>query len=561
LTLCCKVLFMTSPSDSVVAAASREREAATSVIRPDAPSAHTLLLQAALLGLSGDALLYQAGPGPGLAIWVAVLALATMSLTWGAGRRMPREAAAWLGAAIVFTTLTAWRDSGALQFLDVVTAIAALGLAAISLRDPALAIWAPRLRDTVWAGAAIVGNVMRGIVPLALRELFAADRHSGWMGRTRTGARMALIAGILLLVFGSLLRSADPIFARLVALPDLDFETIASHTIVAGFFAWIAGGWAYGALMASPTSRRAPDRLPFTLNALDVATALGTLNVLFGAYVLTQLGWFFGGERFLHATTGLTAAQYARQGFFQMVWVVVLVVPLLLATRAALAPGDALARRHTLLSLPIVGLLGAIVLSAALRMRLYVHYYGLTTDRLFTLVFMGWLTIVLALLAATVLRGRGRGFVAGSVISGLTLLAGLHIVVPDLVVARVNIARAANASPGVKSDLDLPHLASLSGDAIPLAVAATLAAPSGASATATAANVNAQRCDAASRLLWQWGPVSRAAERRRAQGAWRSWNAGETAALQSVGANSAALRRLRHATCAPGRGAGNPFSD
>ena len=519
---------MTPLADSVVAAASRERDAATPATRPDAPSVHTLLLQATLLGISGDALLYEAEPGPGLAIWVALLGLATVSLTWGAGRRMPREAAAWLGAAIVFTTLIAWRESEALRFLDVLAAIAALGLAAISLRDPSLALWAPRLRDTVWAGAAIVGNVVRGIVPLALRELFAADRHSGWVGRARTAARMALIAGVLLLVFGSLLRSADPIFARLVDLPALDVGTIVSHIIVAGVFAWIAGGWAYGALVASPNSRRAPDRLPFTLNTLDVTTALGTLNVLFGAYVLTQLGWFFGGERFLHATTGLTAAEYARQGFFQMVWVVVLVVPLLLATRAALAPDHALARRHTLLSLPVVGLLSAIVLSAALRMRLYVHYYGLTTERLFTLVFMGWLTIVLVLLAATVLRGRGRSFVASSVISGLTLLAGLHVVVPDLVVARVNIARAASAPAGVRSELDLPHLASLSGEAIPLAVAATLAAPMGASASVTTADANAQRCDAASRLLWEWGPVSRAAERHRAPGAWRSWNAGES---------------------------------
>ena len=108
--------------------------------------------------------------------------------------------------------------------------------------------------------------------------------------------------------------------------------------------------------------------------------------------MLTQLGWFFGGERFLRATTGLTAAEYARRGFFQMVWVVALVVPLLLvdargaARRSARSPGDTRCSRF-----PIVGLLGAIIVSAALRMRLYVHYYGLTTDRLYTLVFMGWL--------------------------------------------------------------------------------------------------------------------------------------------------------------------------
>ena len=41
----------------------------------------------------------------------------------------------------------------------------------------------------------------------------------------------SLIVAALLLVFGSLLRSADPIFASLVSLPELDVETIASHVV------------------------------------------------------------------------------------------------------------------------------------------------------------------------------------------------------------------------------------------------------------------------------------------------------------------------------------------
>lgn len=514
--------------------------------RFDAPPITALLWQAALLGISGDALLREGPVGPGLAIWVAMLALAALSLAWSAGRRVPREAVAWLGAAVLLASCVVWRDD--LRPLDVLATMATLGLAAVALRDPALAIGAPRLRDTLWAGFAIVMSTARGIVPLALRELFTGEGHAGARAQARTTLRLTVIVGVLLLVFGSLLRSADPIFASLVALPAFDVETLFSHVVLIGFCAWIAGGWAYGALVESPTSRLAPDRLPITLGLLDVTAALGTLAALFGAYVLTQLGWFFGGERFLQATTGLTAAQYARQGFFQMVWVVTLVVPLLLATRAALAPDPRLARRHTMLSLPIVGLLLAIIVSAALRMRLYVQYYGLTTERLYTLVFMGWLTIVLALLAATVLRGRGRPFVAGSVVSALTLLVGLHVVVPDVVVARVNIARA--QSPSATTRLDLPYLASLSGDAIPLAVQATLAPPTERERR-DPFDADAH-CAASSRLLHQWGPVSRAAERRRVDGAWRSWNAGESRALRAVGARSAELRRMRHATCTAG---------
>ena len=539
---------MPASADSRLAATDRVHAPARPPVRSDAPPASSLLWQAGLLGLSADALLYDGPIGPGLALWVLVLALAALALTWSAGRRMTREAALWLGTAGLLAGCTAWRDAEPLRVFDVLATIGVLGLAAVALRDPALAIAAPRLRDTLWAGLAIARSTARGIVPLALRELFRADRHRGALGHARTTARLVLIAATLLLVFGSLLRSADPIFARLVSLPEFDVERLMSHVFVMGVFTWLAGGWAYGALVESPDALRAPDRLPIALGALDLTTALGTLNVLFGAYVLTQLGWFFGGERFLHATTGLTAAEYARQGFFQMVWVVALVVPLLLATRAAIGADAALARRHTLLSVPVVALVGAIIVSAALRMRLYVHYYGLTTERLYTLVLMGWLTIVLALLAATVLRDRGRTFVAGSVVSALALLLGLHLVVPDVVVARVNVGRA--AASGTAQPLDLAYLASLSGEAVPLAVRATLAPP-GERQLRDPYDAD-RRCAAATRLLEEWGPASHRVVRRQAQTAWRTWNAGESGALRAVGERSADLRRLRHALCTAG---------
>jgi Domain of unknown function (DUF4173) len=228
-----------------------------------------------------------------------------------------------------------------------------------------------------------------------------------------------------------------------------------------------------------------------------------------------------------------------------------LVVPLLLLTRAMLKPGAELARRHTMLSLPIIALLGAIILSAALRMRLYVHYYGLTVDRFNTLVFMGWLGFVLLLFAATVLRERGRAFAAGSVVSGLLTLAGLHLVVPDVVVARVNIDRAAPAAAPGDSGLDLRHLTRLSGETADLAVAATLTRPLPAEGSATRAAALDERCEAAENLLRRWGPGSRIATEREQIGAWRIWNAGEANALAVIGDNAAALRRMQHETCGP----------
>ncbi|MFL5605286.1 MAG: DUF4153 domain-containing protein, partial [Gemmatimonadaceae bacterium] len=344
-----------------------------------------------LAGLAADLLLHDPGAGLAFPLWIAIVALTMVSLVWRSGREVSTEAGAWLLVATLSACGLAWRDSEILQIVDVLATVGALGMAAIAVTDASAALFATRLRDTIWRGVAVARSAAAGIVPLALRELFAARSNGRWGQSARPAIRAALIAASLLLVFGSLLRDADPIFASLVSLPTFDFGSVIEHVVVLGFYTWVVGGWLRGAVADSSTAGRAPDRLPFTLGMLDVTTALGTLNVLFGAFVATQLGWFFGGERFLHARTGLTAAAYAREGFFQMLVVVLLVVPVLLGTRAALQADRAVARRHSALALPVVALLGLIIVSAMLRMKLYVHYYGLTTDRFYPLVLMGWL--------------------------------------------------------------------------------------------------------------------------------------------------------------------------
>jgi hypothetical protein len=228
---------------------------------------------------------------------------------------------------------------------------------------------------------------------------------------------------------------------------------------------------------------------------------------------------------------------------------VILVVPVLVATRSVLKPGRELARRHTILSLPIIALLGAIIVSATLRMRMYVHFYGLTTDRLYPLVFMAWLAIVLIWLALTVLRDWGRPFVAGAAISGLLVLAWLNVWDPDAFVARVDVERSAHVSPTAQPTLDLAHLAGLSGRAVNLATQAILANPPGAMGSALRTADDDQRCAAARSLLKRWGPTSPTRVRSSGDAAWRFWNADDAAALRVVGAHTSDLIRVQHSAC------------
>ena len=524
------------------------------------PVARAVLAQGLLTGIAGDALLRDTGAGLAFPLFIATLAIGVVALAWRAGRAVNREAAAWLWTAVLFAALLSWRDSAILHLLDVLAILGAFAMSAVALGTPGAGLLAPRLRDTVLAAREAIRTAVPGVLPLVSQELLAQHDGEGLARRGRPALRAAVIAAVVLMPFGALLRDADPIFASLVALPDIDAGEVISHLFLITLIAWIIGGWARVALPTDGARRAAPDAFPFTLGLLDVTTALAALDTLFALYVLSQLGWFFGGEQFLRERTGLTAAEYARGGFFQMVVVVMLVVPLLLATRAALSPRDArLTRRHTMLALPMIGLLGAMIVSAVLRMRLYVHYFGVSTDRVYTLVFMGCLAFVLAWLALTVLRGRGRWFVAGAVTAAALVLSGLHIVSVDVIVARAQIARAAASRDGGIL-LDRTYLTRLSGEAAELATAATLA-PVRASVDDTAlAGLRADRCLAATNLLARWGTSSPAARQRDEDAAWRYWNAGKAHALRVVRANTAALLAIRGTACKPGRTSSAPVS-
>lgn len=519
------------------------------------PTARTLALAAVTLGIIADSL-FRAGPGGlGLSIWFALCAVNLVCVAWRDGRTLPRESTLWLATGVLFAAALTWRDSDELTAFNFLATAFCFAMAAIRLRDRRAALFAAHIRDTLAAGVRLAGDIIAGLVPLAFRDLAQSGDAVALRGRAAPIARAALLSVGVLVVFGSLLRAADPMFASFVSLPEIDFGEAVSHVLLIGFFAWIVAGWARGALLAEPSHRTFS--YGFSLRMLDVTALLATLDVLFALFVVAQLGWIFGGEAFLRARTGLTAAAYARQGFFQMAWAVALVIPVLVVSRSALAAGPELKRRHTLLALPAIGLLGAMIGSAVLRMKMYVHYYGLTTDRFYPLVFMGWLAFVLVWLAGTVLQGRGRTFAAGALISGLATLAALNVADPDLLVARVNVTRAASLGRSLatgEQPLDVAHLATLSGGAVEIAAHVV---SSGGGSTDVA------RCEAARGLLAQWGPASPMRTRANARAAWRYWNADEASALATVAAHTPALQGVVQRDCppTPAAKAAKPASD
>lgn len=472
---------------------------------------------ALVLGMAGDALLRSAPWGLNLALWTAALVIAVAALQRWA--QVEDAAVAWIPVALVTASLVAWRDSPTLKALDLAALGVILGLAMLRARGGEVKL--AGLAHHAMGVAASAGDAAIGAVRLLLGDVRWAELRSE--GAARQGiavVRGGALAVPLLLVFGSLLASADARFQRLVGGMRFDLPAALGHVFFALLVAWIAGGilrtMTIGGEQPGPQVRR-PDAL--ALGIVEVGMVIGLLDLLFLAFVLVQLPYFFGSADTVMQPGTTTFSTYARRGFFELVTVAGLVLPLLLTADWVLRrerPGHE--RLFRILAGAQVALLFVIMGSALHRMRLYTDAYGVTELRLYTTTFMVWLGLVFGWFGWTVLRGARERFAWGALTTALEALVILHVVNPDAMIVRLNAARA-----DAPLRFDAAYAASLSADAVPPLLAALPA-------------VRPElRCVAADRLLSRWDE---------ADADWRSWSLSRGRARAAVAARRTELRSM-----------------
>ena len=357
-----------------------------------------------------------------------------------------------------------------------------------------------------WAGVGIV-RVMaatRRLAPSLDEDRLA--RLPAWVGPVARGLVLAIP---LLFVFATLFSSADIVFGRLMGRVfswNVDLGELPIRLAVAFFIAWGVAGLlavAAGALGiedggdASSVAPGRPDEpvpqslgaaawglpdptapagaagigLGVRLGAIESATILVAVDLLFGVFVVLQLAYLFGGQDTL-AATGLPYAQYARSGFFELVWVSVLAGGLL-ATVHAIA-----ARRTPVLvgaGLVLAGLTAVVLASALLRLRIYQDAYGWTELRFYVLAAIVWLAIGIGITIVLLARNRMRWLLHGLTIAAVAVLLGVNVVGPSRLIAEQNVARVLNPAlvpPDGLTGLDVTYARRLGDDAIPALVAA-----------------------------------------------------------------------------------------
>jgi hypothetical protein len=415
-----------------------------------------LLGSALLLGILGDELLRATPLGLNLLLWVAAVVAVLLALSrWHrapltGGRR-------WMvPVLVVFAGLVVWRDSPWLVSLDIFALVVALSLG--SLRTPRPVHRAGLVDYAVglgYASAAVGGRT----VTLMQQDIDWEELPKGPQAKQAVAVGRGLVlAAPLLLLFGALFVAADSVFQAYVsdAVPDAD--QLLTHVLLVAVFAWVSGG-----LLREYIFKPKPLELTVepkrTLGGTELTVVLALLDLLFLAFVLVQLRYLFGGQSLVETRTSLTYAEYARHGFFELVAVAALVLPLLLLAdwlrRRDRGRQDVLFR---LLAGALIVLLFVVMASALQRMRLYQREYGLTELRVYVTGVMIWLAVVFVWAAATVLRGQRQLFAVGALVSGFAAIFAINVVNPDALIARTNLDRAR---------LDLPYLMRLSDDATP----------------------------------------------------------------------------------------------
>jgi hypothetical protein len=416
-----------------------------------------------VVGMLADLLLRTTPWGINILIWVVAFMAITACLARQYDYYIPRRIYLLAMPACFFAACLAWRDSDTLKVINCIALCSLFSLAALRRASGRLSIGRINeyslglLRE--WL-AAPIAYVRSSTIAISLLNI---------SGTKIGGTPMAVIRGILisiplLLLFGTLFTKADASFEQLI-LSLFDFDLLA----LLGMLLWlpvctvIGGGFLLRIMLEPERSDLTPMRGQASMGMIETGILLGALNLLFFGFIVSQLGYFFGGSDVLASTQGLSAATYARRGFFELVTVSLLVLPLLLTIHWFLNTESArLARLFRILSGSLVMMLFAIMASAMHRMFLYQSSFGLTELRLYTSSFMVWLALVFVWFLKTVLFEKRNRFAFGALVSGLLVIALLDIVNPDSIIVRVNTAH-----PMTDNRIDTRYLTTLSSDVVP----------------------------------------------------------------------------------------------
>lgn len=356
-----------------------------------------LLFTAAFCVLMADTLLWY-GPTAGMTLLVGAWYVLVFSYLGPAPlARRPNQVlfavCLFLGITLALTSNWYFRIWNCLALLALlpIHALELSGSAQLPWQRPAM-LW-ERLCLLLWG---MFGHL--GAFPAAL----AAGKGQGTRRRTVTLLLALLGAAALVAILLPVLASADALFAAATA----DLRLWVSSHLSTALWKLVIGllltpfffGFLYLLRHPSPLKYQLREQ-PRTADALAPAVILAALDLLYLLFLAIQSAGLFGGPEYL-ARRGISYAEWARSGFFQMVGVTVVNLTALLAALTFSGRSGRTGRALRLLAAALAAESLVLLASAAWRMTLYVSVYGLSFKRLMTY----WGMVMMALFLLTAMR-------------------------------------------------------------------------------------------------------------------------------------------------------------
>lgn len=434
-----------------------------------------------LLGWAFDFLFWQKPPGVNFAIVVTLCLITGIVLLRWEGLRLSRRAG-WLLVPIAFlAVMTFIRLEPMTVFLSIVMVLFLMGVFALTYLNGEWIRYS--LLDYVFGYLRLAASMIArpiGFASETRREQSSITEKRS--ARVWPYVRGIVIALPVIAIFASLLSSADPIFAdRLEGFVDLfridNLPEYIFRLVYILIFAYaLAGTFLHAAQKSDEKLEQKTWVSPF-LGFTESTIVLGSVVILFIAFVIVQFQYFFGGQANI-SIEGYTYSEYARKGFGELVTVAFFSLLLLLGLGTVTRRETENQRRtFSILGIVLVGLLIVMLIAAFQRLVLYEAAYGFSQLRTYTHVFMIWLGLLLVAVVVLEVLRRERAIGLAMILAALGFVVSLNVLNVDAFIVRQNIQREIRSLTDKtfnqgRADLDAQYFVGLSDDSIPPLVSA-----------------------------------------------------------------------------------------
>jgi hypothetical protein len=417
-----------------------------------------VLVVSVLLGFVFQLFYYGHFFGIQTPIFVILINLAIKYFADKNGRYIQPEQYFLAATSIIFASFVAIFDAASLIFFDLCMSYFSLVLLIGSFISPKLNSYRP-LHVLV---SYVVSPVMVLIDFFKFWPDFIGKSNLKKHSLVKNILLGLIISLPLLIVFLVLFTSADQVFGNFVSNL-FDIESIATTLGRSAF-------WGFGlfcALGSLYLVYESKSKLPFPserkngyLNNILVTTTLSSLNILFLSFIVFQLKYLFGGKSIV-LNTDISYADYARSGFFQLVFIALLTFVIVWMFDAFLERKEAKVSISNIASIVLIAQVFVIIASSLKRLDLYEQSFGFTVLRLYSHGFVFFVAVALLVLACKILIFRSQAWLTRAVLLVWVLfMFGINIINPHAFIANKNIQHFEKTKK-----IDINYITSLSKDA------------------------------------------------------------------------------------------------